>query len=190
MLVDTLEGGTVGAKFRKMRADDKNDQSPVYITSAYGKGKVVYFPIGLEKHCYNYGDPYARRMIYNALISAAATEPPVEVHAPRMLQATFYEQKDKNRMVIHLLNDQSSWGRHSLYWQEGYGSSLKTHTYPQREEIIPLHNLVSITIRGNNIKSVHQEPEHIELTMEKVNGGVKVNVPVVGLHSMIVVVHC
>ncbi len=185
--VDTLEGGTVGAKLRKMRPDEEYDGTPIYIISSYGKGKVVYFAMGLEKHCYNYGDPFARRMIRNALISVAASEPPIEVDAPRMLQTVFYEQKDANRTIIHLLNDHSSWGRHSLYWQEGFGSSLKMHAYPQREEIIPLHNLVSVTVRGKNVKSVYQEPEHINLAMEEFIGGVKVKVPVVALHSMIVI---
>jgi hypothetical protein len=185
VLVDSTESG--GARFRKMSSDDVNEGSPVYIIGTYGKGKVVYFPMGLEKHCYNYGDPYARKMICNALLNTARNKPSVIVDAPKMLQTVFYEQKDKNRIVIHLLNDQSSYGRHSLHWEEGFGTTIKTHAYPQREEIIPLHDLVSVIINCDGVKGVRQEPEHIELEMQKIAGGVKAKVPVVYLHSMVIV---
>lgn len=185
-LVTTKEGGSGGGQFRKERPEDRHESCPLYVRGTYGRGKVVYFALGLEKHCYNYGDSFARRMIRNALTSVAESRPPAEVEAPCMLQTTFYQQPEKHRLVIHLLNDQSSWGRHSLHWEEGFGTTVKTHSYPQREEVIPLVDLVSVTLRGDRIQNVYQEPGHLRLAMEKVEGGVRVRVPRVELHSLVV----
>jgi hypothetical protein len=186
VLTTPTEGGTSGARFKKIRPDDKNDQSPLYVTGVCGKGKVVYFALGLEKHCYNYGDPFARRMIRNALVSVARSGPPVTIDAPVMLQTTFYEQKEKHRLVVHLLNDQSSWGRHSLHWEEGFSTTVKTHAYPQREEVVPLCDLVAVTIQDRRIRAVYQEPGHVRLDMQKIGSGVRVKVPKVELHDLVV----
>ncbi len=76
--------------------------------------------------------------------------PPVEVEGPLVLAATFRRQPRQGRIVVHLLNDHSSYGRHSIYQklaplpkelQKSWGFPNQSElrgTWPIREEVIPL----------------------------------------------------
>jgi hypothetical protein len=169
---------------------------PAAIVSQVGKGRVVYFPAGVDKAMFFYPAAYLRQLVRNACDWAANAPPPLEVVAPYILATTFRAQPEKSRTVVHLLNDASSWGRHSLSQQiapqtgdfEDPGhpqSSDLRGTWPMREEVIPIHD-VRVICRRRGVKKATQQPEGLNLPLTPVAGGVQVTVPKVDLHTMVV----
>ena len=80
--------------------------------------------------------------------------PPVEVRGPLILTATFRRQAEKNRILVHLLNQGSSMGstldftknwRHTGRTRKAVGFSqsigVARHTGPCAEEVIPLSRI-------------------------------------------------
>ncbi|MEI6916658.1 MAG: hypothetical protein WCL39_16095, partial [Armatimonadota bacterium] len=103
---------------------------------------------------------------------------------------------EKNRLVVHLLNDASSWGRHSIYQKitpeikefenPGHPQSPDLRgTWPVREEVIPIHD-ITVICRRSGVTSATLQPGGTKLTIKKIDGGVEVTVPKVDLHSMVV----
>jgi hypothetical protein len=145
-----------------------------------------------------YPDSYQRALMVNACRWAAAdASPPFEVTGPLLLASTFRHQPDERRYIVHLLNDHSSYGRHSIYqklaplpeelqkkWGFPNQSELRG-VWPVREEIIPLHD-IEVTCRIPGVSRATLEPEHQDLPMTKTANGVVVRVPKVTLHSMVV----
>ncbi len=97
-----------------------------------------------------YPDGYMRQMLAAAARWVARDDrPPLEVDGPLILTATYRRQPDKKRTIVHLLNQGSSWGMHSIYqklaplpeelnkqWGFPNQSELRG-TWPVREEVIP-----------------------------------------------------
>lgn len=186
MDVEVREGGDVLATWCTER--EPNIRKPAIIVSTYGKGKVVYFPVNIDQFYYTFSAPYARRLLVNAVQYVAPQPPKVRVKGPLMMRATYLTQPTKQRLIVHLLNDQSSWGQHSASTggaRRGFPPG-KEHTWPVREEVIPLRN-IEVTIGYPNIRRVHLEPEGKELPMREVPDGWKVIVPELQIHSMVVV---
>ena len=86
------------------------------------------------------------------------------MNGPLILTATFRRQPEAKRIVVHLLNQGSSWGMHSIYqkiaplpeelnkqWGFPNQSELRG-TWPIREEVIPL----------SGIRVTCREPGHQE----------------------------
>lgn len=167
---------------------------PAAVVSQVGKGRVVYFPAALDQAMYFYPAGYLRRMLRNACDWAAGAPPPVEVDAPMILATTFRVQHEKHRTIVHLLNDASSWGRHSIYqkvtpeelkqWPGGRESDLRG-AWAVREEAVPIHD-IKVVCRIPGVKKATLQPENLALPLRKVAGGVEVTVPKVTLHSMVV----
>lgn len=171
---------------------------PAIITSEFGKGRVVYFAASVDKGMFFYPDTYMRQMLANACLWAARdVKPPLQAEGPLILTATFREQPDQKRYVVHLLNNASSYGQHSIYqklaalpeelekqWGFPAQSELRG-TYPIREEIIPLHD-IRVTCRMPGVKKATLQPENLSLPLTKTADGVVVTVPRLGMHSMVV----
>jgi hypothetical protein len=98
---------------------------------------------------------------------------------------------------VHLLNDHSSYGRHSIYqkvaplpkelemkWGFPDRSELRG-TWPIREELIPLHD-IRVICRIPGVTRAALEPEHIDLALRYRDGEVEVTVPKLEMHSMVV----
>jgi len=169
---------------------------PALISSTFGKGRVVYFPAAMDKAFFFYTASYQREFMRNACDWAAASQAPVEVKAPYVLATTFRLQPEKNRLVVHLLNDASSWGRHSIYQKitpeikefenPGHPQSPDLRgTWPVREEVIPIHD-ITVICRRSGVTSATLQPGGTKLIIKKIDGGVEVTVPKVDLHSMVV----
>jgi hypothetical protein len=90
-------------------------------------------------------------------------------------QTVSYQQKAKQQRIVHLLNDHSSWGRHSLYQR----------TYPVREEVLPVHG-VRVSFRDPATKRVLLVPGERELPLTRDRAGVSVTVPKLEMHAMVV----
>ncbi len=76
---------------------------PAIVVRQFGKGRVVYFPGQLDLVAYNVGHPDYEALLLNA-VAWAGGPPPVQVQAPRTVEAAFYELEKGRRKIIHLLN--------------------------------------------------------------------------------------
>ncbi len=196
--VQPLDGGEVISTFNCNDPSKGASRCPAIIASTYGKGRVVYFPASVDKAMFFYPDTYQREMLANACFWASGDrKPPFEVEAPLILTTTFRTQPDEKRYIVHLTNNASSWGQHSIYqklaalpeelekqWGFPAESELRG-TWPIREEIIPLHD-VKVTCRIPGIVKATQQPENLPLELTKTSDGVVVTVPRVDMHTMVV----
>ena len=197
--VAPLAGGEVVANYRvNLPAEEAQHQQPAIIASEYGKGRVVYFPASIDKGLFFYPDTYMRQMLTNAARWVARDiPPPVEVKGPLILTTTFRRQPKGNRIVVHLLNQASSWGQHSIYqklaplpeelnkqWGFPNQSELRG-TWPVREEVIPLSG-ICVTCRVPGITKATLQPGDQELDLHPVEGGLQVIVDDLEMHAMVV----
>jgi uncharacterized membrane protein len=162
-------------------------RKPAVIASTFGKGKVVYFAASIDQFYYTYCGPYARKMLVNAMRWVAKRPPVVEVEAPLLVRATFFRQPAQNRLITHLLNDQSSWGQHSASTGGARRGVVpgKEHTWPIREEVLPVYDVI-VNIHEKGIKRIHLEPESLTLKMRPIQDGWSVTVPKLEIHSLVV----
>ncbi len=92
---------------------------PAIHINAYGRGKAAYISTPLFKNYLAPANPpalpkevniipYARRgwttELVRELLNELAPDPPLKVESGPMLEATFFEQKEQGRIVVHLLN--------------------------------------------------------------------------------------
>ena len=123
--------------------------------------------------------------------------PPVEVKGPLILTATFRRQRDPERVVVHLLNNASSWGIHSIYqklaplpeelsrqWGFPDRSELRG-TWPVREELIPLTD-IRVVCRIPGLTRATLQPGGTPLPLSPAGDGVEVTVPRVEMYSLVV----
>ena len=185
--VTTRSNAKVLAKWYKENTFD--DPKPAVIESIYGKGKVIYFPVSIDQMYYTFNAPWARRMFVNAMNYVASEPFPFQISGPLCLRTTFVMQPDKNRLIVHLLNNGGSFGQHSL---SAGGDRLRTlykegepHALSQREEIIPLTD-IGITSQWKRIKRAYLQPEGTKLKVRRKGGSSSVLVPKLDIHSMVV----
>ncbi len=192
------EGGQAIATFQT-NIPASPDQHPSIVVSEFGEGRVVYLPAGFDKAMFFYPDAYIRQVLGNACRWAAGnTPPPLEVEGPLLLATTFRRQPKENRTIVHLLNDHSSYGRHSIYqklaplpaelemkWGFPNQSELRG-TWPVREEVIPLRD-IHVICRDPAVKQATLQPGGLVLPIERLpDGTARVTVPQVEMHAMVV----
>ena len=144
------------------------------VESSYGKGKVVYLPFDVSGSYFRYGHEYLARLMELALRQVATEPPPVEVEAPSIIEAVPQVQGD--RLVVHLLNDISSFGRS----QNVAGESLYL-----RREVISVHD-IAVTFRDRGWRRFLLVPGQTSLQPVETPQGLKVIVPRLETHCMIV----
>jgi hypothetical protein len=113
------------------------------------------------------------------------------------LAATFRRQPRQGRIVVHLLNDHGSYGRHSIYQklaplpkelQKSWGFPNQSElrgTWPVREEVIPLCD-IKVRCRLPGIKQATLQPENDPLPLIRTQDAVEVLVPRLNMHSMVI----
>src|SRR6266850_7645238 len=107
------------------------------IASSYGQGRVVYLPAGLDQAMFFYPNTYLGAMLVNACKWVAGdAKPSLEVDGPLMLAVTYRRQPARKRTIVHLLNDHSSYGRHSIYQKLVLPDKTLSGTWPVRREVI------------------------------------------------------
>ena len=163
--------------------ENKAAASPGMIASTYGQGRVVYLPAGLDQAMFYYPNTYIGAMLVNAAKWAAGdSKAPLEVDAPLMLAVTYRRQPAQKRTIVHLLNDQSSYGRHSIYQKMRMPDNSLMGPWTVRREVIPLHD-IKVRCRINGITKATQQPENINLPLTKLpDAGVEVVVPKVTMY--------
>lgn len=173
--IETLPGTTVLATV-KPRDQPKGEELPAIVSRSSGAGKVVYFAAGFDAAHYSASYPYYRLVLAGAMRWAASARPPVEVDAPMCVHAvTVRQRKDGERLIIHLYNDVNTTAGHGHPAEE----------VPLREETIPIHD-IGVAFRGYDIKRVRLEPQGLELKLEKDGETVRVTVPKLTVHAMVV----
>gem|GEM_PF-3737991 len=197
--VDPLVGAQVLSTYNVAAPATKaRERYPALIASEYGKGRVVYFAASVDKGMFFYPDAYMRQMLHRATMWAARdVPPPMEVDGPLILTTTFREQPDSKRFMVHLLNQGSSWGQHSIYqklaplpdelnkqWGFPNQSELRG-TWPVREEVIPL-NKIRVRCRIPGVTKATLQPGGVNLPLTKTADGVVVTVNDLEMHAMIV----
>ena len=162
------------AHYDKASARVERTNHVAVVESTYGKGKVIYLPFDASWAFFRYGHEYLGRLMELALREAASAPPPVEVDAPAIVQAMTHVQGD--RLVVHLLNDVSSFGR---------SQNVVHESLYVRREVIPIHD-ITVTFRDGTLTHFVLQPGDVALKHEPVDGGVRVVVPRLDVHAMVV----
>jgi len=163
--------------WRRRRGALKPDKGWKYsglVARNFSKGRVVYSPLDLGHAYFSFSHPLGRALIAESLKWAASEPPPIKVDAPMIVQTVFYRKGDA--VVIHLLNDISSFGRSAAPNPEAFGGF--------RSEVIPIRD-IRLELRGSFGK-VHLEPSQETLPATIENGTTKVTVPLLKLHTLVV----
>lgn len=162
-----------------LRAKGVADAAPFpgVVTSTVGKGRVVYFAAGLDAGYYLYAYPYQRLALKNAIDWAAAAPTPVVVEAPMCVHATLMRQdKDGQRLVVHLFNDINTTAHHAL----------PADDVPLREEVLPIHDVRVTFAPEYHLGRIHLEPAGQTLVADRTERGTSVVVPRLEVHAMVV----
>lgn len=153
---------------------------PGIVVSQYGKGNVVWFAskpgtlYGVNAH------PHAQRLLVNAVRWAAREEPSVMVEAPLCVEVTAFHQPERNRMIIHLVNHQSAPIRFA---------PLAGCSNPSVREILPVHD-IAVEIRlpqGRQVARAYLAPEMEEVDFQMEGGRIRLQVPKLEVHRMVVI---
>ena len=139
-----------------------------------GKGKVVYSPADLGQAYFCFNHPLGRALLVEAMRWAASQRPPLRVEAPLAVETVLY-RKDK-ALIVHLLNDISSFGRSAAPNPEAFGGF--------RSEVIPIHD-IRVGLPGA-FTQVLAEPDGSSLNPVERDGVTWVTLPLLEQHAMIV----
>ncbi|MCL6502792.1 MAG: beta-galactosidase trimerization domain-containing protein [Pirellulales bacterium] len=153
-------------------------ESPAVVARNHGKGRVVYLAAALDGAYYLYAYPYQRLVLRQAIEWAAAGPPPVQVEAPMCVHATcMRQQKQGQRLIIHLFNDVNTTAHHALPAED----------VPLREEVLPIYDIRVTFSADYALRSVHLQPDGMELPIARhTDGRSTVTVPRLDVHSMVV----
>jgi len=103
-----------------------------------------------------------------------------------ILAVTYRRQPAKHRTIVHLLNDQSSYGRHSLYQKIQLPDHSVMGPWAVRREVIPLHD-IKVRCRVAGVTKATQQPENINLPLTKMaDGAVEVTVPKMDMYTLVI----
>ncbi len=150
---------------------------PAVMARTHLKGKVVYLAAGFDSAYYLYAYPYQRIVLKQAIVWSAGKKPPVQIDAPMCVQATVMRQKkDGERLVVHLYNDVNTTAFHAF----------PNDDVPLREETLPIHDVTVTLDPLYSVRKVHLEPEGQELPVSKTPEGLRVVVPKLEIHAMVV----
>jgi hypothetical protein len=149
---------------------------PFILLNNAEKGRSVYFAADIGQAYFIAPYQYQRRLMTNSVRWAAAgNQPAITIEAPLSVQAAFYTQENPRRTLIHLLNETNTQANRAI----------PENNPPQREEILPIHD-IKITLNNPNLKNAFQEPGHHRLQLKNENGKLQMSVPVLQVHSIIV----
>jgi len=180
--VQTAPGARVRATLRA-HADPRKPLLPGIVESRYGRGKVLYIAARVGEIYARYPFLVWRRLVAEALRRLASRPAPVEVRAPLCVTVFGWEQPASQRWVIHLLNDLDETGRPRGRMAFGkndmYGSCPRTRTLPVRN--------IQLTIRRTGATRVYLPLEGRELTPRVLKDGLRVRLPRLEQHAMLVV---
>jgi len=148
---------------------------PFLVVSSYGKGRVAYYAADVGQSYFVSPYQYQRKLLANAILWVAGEGPSITVTAPMCVRTAFYEQNGGKKQIVHLLNELNT----------SADRALPESNSSMREEVVPIQG-IKVLFKTNKISKARQEPEHLDLTIKEVDGGLEVVVPRLSLHSMVV----
>jgi hypothetical protein len=185
----TLVAARGGGQILALVSTNENmgNTTPAMLASTFGQGRVVYIPAALDQGLFFYPNTYIRSMLVNACKWVAqSNNPPAEVDGPLALTVTYRTQPAQHRTIVHLLNDQSSYGRHSIYQKMTLPDNSLLGPWPVREEFIPLYN-ITVRCRVAGVTRATLQPDNIALPVTpQGDGSLQVLVPSLDVYSMVV----
>lgn len=146
-------------------------------------GRAIYFP---SKICASYAEhsvPELMKLFTNALNYCGGT-PPLQVLAPKSVEAVFNEQLAKNRVIIHLINLPSEIGRHCVTkTREG-----KIDNFQVIDEVTPVND-IAVRVQKDWLKKFARvrSLEMGGLKVEEKNGYFEIQIPRVGIYEIVVI---
>lgn len=156
---------------------------PAFAVRQFGEGTSVYFAARLGGAYAVYGHPFAHRVMVNAVRLVERNRSPVEVRAPKSVEATAFRQTAPDRLVIHLVNFQTA-----PYRAHVLGLSIPVSEVT--DEILPVHDVeISVALPpGTTVRRIYQAPEQKNLGCETADDGrVVFQIPKLEIHTMGVV---
>jgi len=148
---------------------------PAAVINNYGKGKAVYVSAPIFKAYWRMNMPWLRNISLN-LIKKAEPEGVLETDAPPSVEVSLMKQE--NRTVVHLIN----------YHAEKRGGKVEPlmEIYSEIvENISPISN-ITVRLKSAEPREVYLAPEKEKVDWEMENGWIRVVVPEVRIHRMIV----
>jgi hypothetical protein len=172
--VATRGGGKV---LGRLRPKDGTTDIPGVVANTFGKGRVAYFASGFDAAYYLYPYPYQRLALKHAIEWAAGEKPPVRIEAPMCVHSTVMRQtKAGDRLVVHLFNDLNTTAH----------KALPTDDVPLREEVVPIHGIAITFDARYKVREARVEPGARKLDLARAADGVRVVVPRLDVHAMVV----
>lgn len=172
---------------------------PAVTTRKHGKGRVVYIAGLPERAYFQRHYIHCRRLLLNAVRWAAAADPPVALDGGAGLKLTAFRQpvaaldnaaggKDNagSRLIVHIVNLQAVPGHDIRHG--GIEGAGKLNWANPIEEIVPAQDVsLRIDAPGGATTRVYLAPDGEELAFESEGGEIRVGVPAVHYHTMVVV---
>ena len=171
---DASVAGLTSSQKRGLPRDVQSVTCSGVIETTYGKGRVIYIPADISWAFFRYGHDFLGRIMELALRDVASELPPVVVEAPRVVQAMTHQQG--NRLVVHLLNDISSFGR---------SANVRGESMYIRREVLPIHD-IRVTFRNPAYRRFRLVPGDTDLAATQTDEGLTVVVPRLDIHAMVV----
>ena len=177
ILVEPKAEGMQVAATLQARDIPGSPKFPAVVTRTLGKGRVVYLAAGFDSAYYLYPYPYQRVLIERAVRWAASAPPPVEVKAPMCVHTSVFRQKkDGERLVVHLYSDLNTTAFHAL----------PNEDVPLREETVPIHDIEVRFRKELGVRAATVQPAGTKLEIVDAGDEVKVTVPRLDIHAMVV----
>lgn len=152
---------------------------PACTLNQFGKGAVVYFAGAIDKDYLKLSFPELKWLIADAVRFVAQKPLSIHLKAPMSVEITAFRRNNGSQLVIHLVN-----------YQLETGKTLISRDFESRhlvQEIIPVHDL-ELTLRvDGEVKKVCLQPENIALSFQKKKDEIKIAIPGLKCHSMVIV---
>lgn len=138
------------------------------IVSSYGKGKVVFSPAALGGHYFENRMIPIQKLIENSVRWLLGDRGLVEVDAPATVEVVLRTQRDKGRVLIHLINCTGEMQR-------------------PMERVIPLND-IALKVKVSGAKKVYALAEQGEIPFQSdEEGWTRFTLPKLGLYEVVVV---
>jgi Hypothetical glycosyl hydrolase 6 len=162
----------------RSKSTTHSDELPAIVRRTFGAGRVVYFAAAFDSAYYLYPYPYQRLLIRSAVDWAASEPRPVAIEAPMCVHSSLTRQSkgDSGRLILNLFSDLNTTAQHAL----------PVDDVPLREEVVPIHDIRVTFHRRFRFKRIHWEPSGTDLAMEKTSEGIRVVVPRLEIHGILV----
>ena len=147
------------------------------LPAAKGNSRWVFFPIDIGHAYYVFNARVNRRLFQRAVQwTSRRQSPPVTTDAPLAVQTVLYRQSATGALAVHLLNDNSSYGRAAAPNPEAFAAF--------RDEVIPVHE-IAVRVEGKFSRAVLL-PDEKELTVEHPDAmSTQVVVPKIEIHGVV-----